>query len=312
MTGRSFDNMDYKEHPELTSLCNKLSEYTKKGRDTSQLQNAWSLADDRMVAIINHIKNPAQDNGGIKTDIQNYNIGWNKLPETEQLLASLKNGSTINISFSADNFNENTSSLHFESDVKANIPISWFFHMTVDHEHSFVLSQYARNESNLSVSIAYKGVSTLSAIPAPLSDNNNTGWFAGDILTEAAKKSGTDATGYQLNGSEFDPKKLFGIDGQLRRMKTFVISQQPVITLHFSKFDSSEMQKIFTQSTDVSFQILGGVIRGEHNNDYSFTNYSYNESKESLDVTITPAPIDVSGSIGKQTAYVLGGIVEYY
>lgn len=131
-------------------------------------------------------------------------------------------------------------------------------------------------------------------------------------MQEAAAKTGKDATGYRLHGSEFKPEELFGPDGRLRRLKTFVISQQPQIDLHFSKFNYSDMQEIFTQGTDVEFSFFAGLIKGCHNNDYTFENYNYNEKEQTLDVSIVPARIGDTGAAGKQTAFVLGGVAEYY
>lgn len=312
VTGTGYLYVDTKEYPTLSNLCRKLSEYTRLGVYTNKLERAWNAADDRMLAIAEHITEPSASNGGLKTDGSHFSIGWNQLPETEQLLKSLQGGSTISFSFSASDFHDKSSTLHFTSGVTSHLPFSWIFNMTVNHEHEYDLSTFAREQSELTFSVTYKGISVLGAVPTPLSDNNESGWFASDILNEAASKSGKDATGYKLHGSKYNPMTLFGKNGQLKRLKTFVLSQQPEITLSFSKFDCSEMQKIFTQSTDISFQVLGGLIKGEHNNDYSFSEYHYNEQGQTLTVKIIPAPIGSAGSIGKQTAYVLGGVVETY
>lgn len=312
VTGTDYKNVNFEEYPTLSALCRNLNEYARLGKYTAKMESAWNIADDKMRAITEHITNPSIENGGIKTDANTVSIGWLQLPETGTLLHDLQSGSTISFSFSARDFHDESSTLYFTSGVTAHIPFSWLFDLHVEHEHEYDLSKYARNESKLSFTITYKGVTTLSAIPATLSDSKQTGWFAGDILNAAALNSGKDATGYKLHGSQYNPATLFGENGQLKRMKTFVLSQQPEITLSFSKFDCSAMQQIFTQSTDVTFSILGGLISGEHNNDYSFTEYSYNEQEQTLTVKIVPTPIGSVGSIGKQTAFVLGGVAEYY
>ena len=149
----------------------------------------------------------------------------------------------------------------------------------------------------------------MPAVPQPLSDDNKTGWFASDVLEEAAVNSGRDETGYRLNGGEFDPDELFGEGGSLRRIKTFVISQRPAITLSFTNFDFSEIEEDFKQGTDVTFKLLGGLISGTHDNDYSFSDYSYNEETRQTTIKIVPGPITGSGASSKQTAFVLGGSV---
>lgn len=312
VTGTDYLKVDPKIYPNLSSLCRSLSEYARLGVYTIKMENAWNVADDKMNAIKNHITSPSESNGGLKTDGNTFNIGWSKLPETAQILSDLKQGSSVSFSLSTDSFDESISTLHFENSVSFKIPFNWLFNMKINHESSYDLSKYARHDSQLSINITFNGITTLGAIPCALAENNDKGWFDLDILNEAAAKSGKDATGYRLHGSEFDPNVLFGKEGQLRRLKTFVISQQPIITLHFSKFDCTEMQEFFQQDTDVSFSIFGGIISGHHNNGYSFTNYHYDAQKQTLDVSITPAPIGDSGSIGKQTAFILGGVAETY
>lgn len=70
------------------------------------------------------------------------------------------------------------------------------------------------------------------------------------------------------------------------------------------------MKEFFKENTGVSFSFFGGIISGSHNNSYSFSNYNYDEQKQMFDVSIIPAPIGDSGSIGKQTAFILGGVPE--
>lgn len=312
VTGTDYLNVDLKEYPNLAQLCRCLSEYARLGVNTTKMENAWSKADDRLNAISNNVSYPGDGNGGIMTSASSYNIGWDKLPETDQLLMQLKSGSNISLSVELDNIDESSSNLHFESGVTAKVPFNWFFHMTVNHEHEYDLSKYAKSESKLSVNVSYSGVTTLAAVPKQLSADNKLGWFDGSILKEAADKSGKDLTGYKLHGSEFDPGRTFGKNGELQRLKTFVISQQPAIKLKFSNFNCEQMQEVFSQKTDISFSIFGGLIKGKHNNDYSFSNYHYDSQLQTIEVEIIPAPIGESGAIGKQTAFVLGGVAESY
>lgn len=312
VTGSDYLHVNFRDYPSLSGLCKELSEYSRLGVYTNKMQNAWDKAYDRMQAISNNIISPSATNGGIKTDGNTYSIGWDKLPETQQILADLQNGSTIAFSFSSTEISESSSNLHFESGVTAHVPFSWLFNITVNHEHEYDLSKFARHNSELSVAVTFKGITTLSAAPTLLTEDNVKGWFAYDILNEAAFKSGKDATGYKLHGSRYNPLTLFGSNGQLRRLKTFVISQQPEIKMSFSHFDCSEMEQIFTQSTDVEFSLFGGLVHGTHNNDYTFTDYHFNQDQQTLTVSIVPAPIGESGSIAKQTAYILGGVAESY
>lgn len=135
----------------------------------------------------------------------------------------------------------------------------WFLSVfDVNHTHEYELNKYADEGASLTITVEYKGKTQVPAVPQPLSDDNKTGWFVSDVLEEAAVNSGRDETGYRLNGGEFDPDELFGEGGSLRRIKTFVISQRPAITLSFTNFDFSEIEEDFKQGTDVTFKLLGG------------------------------------------------------
>lgn len=311
VTGTDYAHVSVRDYPSLSQLCRNLMEYARLGTNTVNLENAWNTAYDRLNTIIQNMQNPSSDNGGLMVDSKTCVIGWDKLPETEQLLSELKEGNSVSFSLSMDNFNDSSAQLHFDSKVVADIPIGWFLGVsTVNHEHDYDFSQYAQQDSSLDITVIYNGITTLAAVPTPF--NNNRGWFAYDILQEAAEKSGKDATGYKLNGSEYNPVNLFGKNGKLRRLKTYVISQPPVISLRFHKFNCEQLEEIFTQKSDVRFNLFGGLIHGEHNNDYTFTDYKYNPDEETIEVNITPAAIGSFGAIGKQTAYVLGGVVESY
>lgn len=313
VTGTDYSKISTTDFPNLGELCRNLNEYARLATNTVNLEKAWNRANDTLNAIIENMTHPSSDNGGLMVDSKTFVAGWDKLPETEQLLDSLKQGSSITFSLNLNDFSDSSANLHMESGVDAVVPMAWFLGVTTaSHEHEYDFSQYATSASELDVSVTYNGITTVAAIPAHLSLDNNKGWFAPDILNEAAIKSGNDATGYMLNGSEYTSDDLFGAGGRLRRMKTYVISQAPVIKLTFHKFDCEQLQKLFEQRSDVSFSLFGGLIHGTHNNDYSFTDYSCNSAEETIEVSITPAPIGSTGSLGRQTAFILGGVVEFY
>lgn len=313
VTGCSFLDIDALKYPQLSLLCDSLNDYTRAATFTAEQHKKWRAVYDRINKIKEHISNPTDENGGLKTDSERFYIGWNDIPETTTLLESLKNESnSISISVSADSFSNTESVLHFESDVKVKVPFNWIFNLQVDHEHEFDLSKFSSKEADLKIDLEFKGISTVKAIPMPISSNNKEGWFAADMLKEAAEKSGKDATGIRLSGSRYDPDKLFGENGELRRINTFVISQQPVITLTFSNFECSGFEQYFEQDTNVKFSILGGLVSGTHDNDFSCTSSEYNASSNTLTVKLAPPALGSFGSLGKQTAYVLGGTAEYF
>ena len=312
VTGSSYLDVDFKEYPQLATLCRNLSEYARLGVQTAKMQSQWDKADDRFKAIEANITKPSKENGGLNINVDECNIGWDKLPTSEQLLKELTSGSKFSISIHTSDIHKESSSLHFATGVTAKVPFNWFFNMSVDHQHEYDLSKMAINESSLDITISYEGLTMFSAVPTPLTLDNRKGWFDEAILNEAAKKSGMDTTGYQLHGSQFNPNDLFGENGSLRRLKTYVISQAPTITMRFSSFKSNELKEAFSQKNKVNVSMFGGLINVGHSNDYSSSKYNYDEEEQILEVVISPTPIGSAGAPDKQTAFVLGGVSETY
>lgn len=311
VTGTDYAHVDTRSYPNLGGLCAKISQYAQKSTNTLKLQNAWLDAVDRLDAISDHIAHPADANGGLKVDASTCVAGWENLMDSTALLNSLKSGNSVSVSLTSDSISTQESALHFDTQVTSRVPFNWFFSLTVKHEHEYDLSQFASKESSLTVTVTYQGLTLIPAVPAGLTADNSKGWFSSQVLREAAAKSGQDATGYQLASGELDPDALFGPAGTLRRMKSLVLSRQPEIHLTFRKFDEKALSELFVQNTDVSFGFFGGLIHGDHANDYTFSNYQYDAAQQTVEVSILPAPLE-SGAASSQTACVLGGVPEYY
>ena len=309
-TGTSYYDVDLREYPYLANLCNLLTEFTRKATFTSKIQRASDRAGACLDAIIKHINNPDDDNGGLKTE-DGFACGWDNIKEPAQLLDELEGSKSIKITVSANNFHEKSSSLNLKNDVKVDVPVNWFFNLGAEHEDEYDISKFAKNGAEMSITVIYDGVTLVPANPTKVSPNNKEGWYDETILDEVAAKTGKDVTGYQLVDSEFDVETLFGEDGKLRRMRTLVISQHPIVRVTFKKFDCSELKKKFDETTDVEFSMFGGIISGHHKNSYSISECKYDKSSESLDVTFMPRPLGSSGTALSQTAYVIGGVVDY-
>ncbi len=310
-TGVPYDKVSVMEYPYLSTLCNRISEYTRKAIFTAKIQMAAIKAERRLQAIMNHIEKPDEKNGGLKTDV-GYVCGWDNIKESPQLLESLKGGNAISLAFMANDFYGKESHLNLKNKARVKVPVNWMFHLGANHSDEYDLSKFAQSGSELSATITYDGITVVPANPTKLSADNERGWYASDILEEAAAKSGKDITGYQLVDSQYDPKTVFGKNGTLRRMKTIIISQHPSIKLHFSKFNCAGFEKMFKEKTEVELSLFGDLISCTHENGYTVAERKYDASAQSLEVTLKPKSVFSSGSAASQTAYVLGGVAEYF
>ncbi len=312
VTGKDYAHLDTAAYPTLAKLCTLISSYAQKATNTLHMQNEWIEATDRLNAISQNITNPTDQNGGLRIDANTCVIGWDHLMDSKDLLSSLEKDNSVTVSLSVNKISAESSDLHFDTSAVFKVPFNWLFRLTVNHEHSYDLSTFADDTSSLSVTITYGGLTVMAADPLDFSVNGAKGWFDRTVLQNAAQNAGKDATGYQLSSQRFEPSKLFGKEGQLRRLKTFVLSRQPEIKLSFQHFNSQALNELFTQSTDVTFQLFGGLLKGDHDNDYTFSDYHYDAASQTVEVSIVPPPITGGGASTAQTAFILGGVPEYY
>lgn len=309
-----YDYYDYakvaKDFPSLGTLANLLNKYGKNAQNTARLQTAWSKATDTLDAIVSNVGTPTESNGAFKTMDNQWVCAWDNLPSTSQLLESLQSETKqISISMSTDSFSDTSSTLHIESKADVVVPFVWWMGL-VNHEHSYDLSKYASSSSSLTVDVTFNGVTTVPVVPKAF--DGEKCWYDEFILNEIATKSGSDATGYQLKGSEFDPEQVFGENGTLKRLKTLVIATQPTIHLTFTEFDQTQMSEAFDEKTTAEMDFFGGLIHVNHQNEYSYSDYNYDENSKTLTVTIEPPKIGSSGTANKQTAFILGGVAKTY
>lgn len=298
-------------HPELAELYSLMEDCAYALSFTTKMDQNRRDAEAKLKAIAANIATPAAENGGLPVQDGSCVVGWKNIPGYDMIRQSLKGGTSIKVELSTDNFSSGECDIHFASSASARARFLVFFKGAAEHGREYDFSKYAAADSTVKASIAFDGITFISATPAELSADNKQGWFNSSILSEIARNSVSLDTGYKFVSSEFKPDEVFGKDGKLCRLRTFVISQQPSLHLEFAKFSCDEMKEFFTQEASASFSILGGVISGSRSSGYSFKNYSYSESEQKVSVDIVPPDVE-SGTMFERTAFLLGGVVEHY
>ena len=192
-----------------------------------------------------------------------------------------------------------------------NIPIADILGISVNASASYDLSRYTSSSSTLTMDLNYPGVTFFPSIASALSLDNSTGWYANDILQEVASKTGQDATGYKLNGSEYNVSELFGPGKAFSRLKTFVISQQPTITLTFTGADASKITSDLQVKASVKLDLLGLFTLGSAAGSYSVQKVDTDSRSGSVTVTLGPPAVSGTIPLQQQVAYVMGGVAAY-
>jgi hypothetical protein len=298
----------------LNALRNAIASYQALAGNSYALHNRYYAATARIAAAVAAATTPTAANGGMQVDATTYYVGYtpNKLPSANELIGGLNTTSNaVGISISLNSFSSSSTNLSISGSAGFSFPLAEVIGISVNSSASYDLSRYTSSSSAVTIDITYPGVTMFPSTPSVLSADNSTGWYANDILHEVVAKTGQDATGYQLQGSEFSVSELFGQGKAFSRLKTFVISQQPTIKMTMTGVDTSKVTSDFKQSTTASVDLLGLFTIGSASSNYSVQNVDANS--EAGTVTITFGPPQVSGTLPleQQVAYVLGGVASY-
>jgi hypothetical protein len=300
---------DVENIPEsFNELRNALATYEEIAADSFALHQTAAEARAQIAKAKAAIVSPNAKNGGLQTGASSYYPGYDKLPDVSALISSLsKHDNKITISIHAERASETQSHLVINKQFEVTVSFFFFVHFSIEHQTQSTVDTFISSKSALDIDISYPGVTLVPAEPLAQSPDGKIGWFDQTALREAAQKSGTDATGYQLKGKEFDPEQLFHHD--LSRVKAFVVSDTPTITMKFSKADVKKVTSVFHEHKSIGFNLFSLFDIG-NSSDYEVRSVESDESAETVTVNFGPAP-NGSLPLEKRTAFILGGVVEY-
>lgn len=297
----------------LNALRNAIASYESVAGASYALHNRYYAATARLSAAAANIKTPTASNGGMQVDASNYFVGFtpNKLPTANQLIGGLNTASNqVSVQISLSDFTSTSSTMNISGSTSFDIPVADILSISVNASASYDLSRYISSSSDVAMDMTYPGVTLFGSIPSALSIDNSTGWYANDILQEVVANAGQDATGYQLQGSEFNVSEVFGPGKTFSRLKTFVISQQPTIKLTFTGVDTSKVASDLQVNASVDLDVLGFTV-GSASGSYQVQNVANNSASGSITVTFGPPQASGTIPLQQQLAYVLGGVASY-
>ncbi|HEY6234514.1 MAG TPA: hypothetical protein VIW69_05315 [Candidatus Elarobacter sp.] len=301
----------------LNALRNAITAYQQMAGQSYALHNKFNAATTRLAAILANVTSPSATNGGLQTGAVSYYLsyggpGGEKLPTVNQLLGYLNSpnrNATVEIDISS--FDSSESYLSIASSAGLSIPVVDVFSVGIGGSSTYTLDRYATSSSSLHVTMEYTGLTVFSAAPTDISNDNSTGWYANDILAEVVANTGKDATGYALNGTEYNIATTFGPGQTFSRLKTWVICNQPTVTMVFKSANSQLIVSDFSEQSSASVSFLGLFDIGSVSETYHVHNVT--QDSQAGTVTVTMAPPVASGTIplNQQVAFVLGGVASY-
>ncbi|MEU6249546.1 hypothetical protein [Glycomyces sp. NPDC047010] len=298
----------------LSSLHNAIAKYKEVAAGAVQMHNNYYEATARLNAARAAVLAPSQANGGEEVDDGKYFVGYSpdKLPSANQLIGSLAtDANAVSVQMTLSNFTSKSTDLSLSGKVGFSIPIMDVASFDFGGSASYDLSTYTSSSSHIEIDLQYKGVTIVGAAPTLLAQDGSTGWWDAQMLGEIATKTGKDATGYQLQGSEFDVDSLFGPGKALSRLKTFVVSRQPEMSMTFKGGNASKVTSDMKVGAKASVDLFGLFPIGSASANYAVSTVDTSSSDGSVKVTFgAPEP---SGTIPleQQVAYVMGGVPSY-
>ena len=250
----------------------------------------------------------------MQVDAASYYVGYtpNKLPTANQLLGGLATtGNVVNLQITLTSMTSTSTDVSVSGKAGIEFPIADVVGIKLGASGSYDMSDFSSSSTNVTMDMTYPGVTLFAAAPSVLSTDNSTGWYAMDILSDILAKTGQDATGYKLQGSEFDVQDLFGPGGTFSRLKTFVISQAPTIKMTFTGADASKITSALKANASASVDLLGLFSLGSVSGSYSVQSVNAGTSDGSVTVTFGPPAVSGTVPLQQQVAYVLGGVASY-
>ncbi|HEV2481553.1 MAG TPA: hypothetical protein VGS79_17905 [Puia sp.] len=298
----------------MNALRNAIASYQATAGASYALHAKYYQATAYLAAALANTVSPSATNGGMQTDASSYYVGFTpeKLPTANQLIGGLNTTSNaVTVDISLSNFSSTSSQLSISGGFGFSIPIGDILNLSIGGSASYSVSKYASSATHVTMNINYPGVTLFASTPSILSTDNSTGWYANDILADVVSKTGHDATGFALQGSQFNVSELFGTGNTFSRLKTFVISQQPTIKMTFFGADTDSIVSDLKVNASAKLDLFGLFTLGSVSGSYNVQNVDTHSVAGAVVVTFGPPQISGTIPLQQQVCYVMGGVASY-
>lgn len=279
-----------------------------------RLLSQSAAANERLAAARANSKTATAANGGLPIAAGVFYQPFGPFPTQNKInggLQTLTNTASVDIDLS--NFSSTASKFSVDGNVGFSIPILDFMSIDVGGSASYTLDKYASSQTTLKMTITYEGV-TIVGTPltdSNLSTDNTKGWYTNDVLSQAIGNTQQTQTGYSLKGSQYPVDEYFGPGKKFSRIKTWVLSQQPTISMLFCGVETSEVVSDFKENTSVSVRLFGIFNIGSVSQSYEVKKVDSKSIEGCVKVEMGPALVVGSTPAADVTAYVIGGVPSY-
>jgi hypothetical protein len=266
-------------------------------------------AEKQLKAAIEHTIKPSATNGGLQTGSSSYEVEYIGLPTVTALVGLLQDSKNkLTVSYKLSDFSSADSNLSINGGPPFRTSLD-VISIQIGEGASEDLQCYSELTSQVDIKVEYPGITIVQAQPKPLSADLKTGWYDDNILWEVVNKTGKDLTGFQLQGSQLSVDELFGPSNRFAVVKSFVISDTPTIQLTFHDADSYAVKSRFQENVAVKVQLAGIFTFGSTSGEFQVTKVDTRRTE----TVVSLGPPKGEGTIPaqEQTAYIIGGVIDY-
>jgi hypothetical protein len=281
--------------------------------DTGKISEvAVTSSQDILAKATLHTSSPSADNGGAPLSETMYHVPFRGFRPIEEIQGSLDDANnSLPLSWEVNNLSSPVQSMSIV-DGKVAGPASSnivMVNFSDRDQQALSLRKVSGSASKVEISITYPGLTIIQSQPVPLKADLTTGWYENEILTQVVQKAGTSDTGFHLTGTEYSVPDLFGRGKRFGRVKTFVVSKEPTITITFYDADPSALQDKYQQGKSISLSLAGTFNFGLGGSGLKVQSVDSDATGKTV-VTIAP-PAKGPTLPQDQTAHILGGVMDY-
>jgi hypothetical protein len=292
------------------NVSRALTTYVNTQGPASAIALAQAGASTELLATQANVSQPSNTNGGLQTGTNAYYVGYT-VPVWATLTSDLNNTSnTVSVSMSASDFSGTSTNLTIGT-ATSSTDIGFFSVTFKSSASTYNFSSYTNDNSVVTLTVNYTGVTYFGSSPRTLASNNTTGWYDNTVLEQINQtwNNTKSTTGFAISASTaYQPPITFGIGKSFGRLKTWVISNPPSISFTVTNANVAAMQTAFQQYTSVAKISLFGVSTGFSSSGYTVSSYEQNGSSVTVTLSATAVPLLPST---EQVAFVLGGVASY-
>ncbi|MCD4650933.1 MAG: hypothetical protein K8S56_04015 [Candidatus Cloacimonetes bacterium] len=298
----------------LAGFKNAYQSYQVAASQSNTILSRSAQAGIQLKASMTNTENAETTNGGMQTGASTYYVGFGGIPAQNMINSGLQTESNkVSVSLFLSEFSSTESKLNISGKAGIRVPIMSFMSISLGGSAEYDLSKYTSSSSSLDIAINYPGITTIGSAPSNLSKEGKTGWYDNQILKEAVANAGkgTSVTGFQIQGSEFPIPDYFGPGKEFSRLKTFVISQEPTISMTFKDANNDKVKSDFKQNASAKVKLFGLFDIGSVSESYEVHNIDENTQEGTVTVTLGPPKSIGTTPAQDSTAYVVGGVASY-